>query len=260
MQNKRTFEGTYKINDGEEKDFSFDYTIDSQNEERINKLSQLLDSPWKLILQGGKNGVKGVRRFFTVVFLFMISNTILFFYAIKRLFTVDFEFNKLLFVFLVLILGLGVTIYAGYRVYNYVIIDTIRVIYENLRSFFMRVCSLIIDKSANLLSGKEKITDAELAKKLDVAKMINSEFKKIPKFLRKGIIMILNKIPFLGMLIDLKQDIENGNKTQATAKLHNKIDTFISENIFGNNNTKWVLLLLPANIIILFILIKFKIG
>ena len=37
MQNKRTFEGTYKINDGEEKDFSFDYTIDSQNCHLIKK-------------------------------------------------------------------------------------------------------------------------------------------------------------------------------------------------------------------------------
>ncbi|APY08978.1 hypothetical protein BWZ20_12025 [Winogradskyella sp. J14-2] len=70
-----------------------------------------------MIKEGGKLGVNGVRRFFTVLFLFAISNTILFFYVIKQLFSTDFEIGKLMFVFLVFIIGLAVTIYASYRAY-----------------------------------------------------------------------------------------------------------------------------------------------
>ena len=62
------------------------------------------------------------------------------------------------------------------------------------------------------------------------------------------------------MLIDLKQEISQGNKVEASTKLYNKMDGFISDSIFGNNNTKWVWWLLPLNVIILFIFIKIKIG
>lgn len=260
MKKKYKVEGSYQINGGEEKDFEIDYNNLPENEENNSKLLTLLDHPWRLIKEGGKLGVNGVKRFFTVLFLFAISNTILFFYALKKLFATNFEFSKLGFVFIVLILGLGITIYSAYRTNQYVIIDTIRVIYENLSSLFKKISELIIDKAEGLLQGKVDLTDNQLTKALDFGNIVNSKFQKTPKFLRKGIILILNKIPFVGMLLDLKEEISQGNKQEASAQLYGKMDDFISNTIFGNNNTKWVLWLLPLNILILFLIIKFKIA
>lgn len=260
MKKKYTIEGTYQVNGNEENKFEIEYDNLPENEENNNRLLELLNHPWRLIKEGGKLGVNGVKRFFTVLFLFAFSNTLLFFYAVSRLFSADFEFVKILFVLLVLIIGLGITIYSAYRTYQYVIIDTMRVIYENLSSFFHKISQLIIDKAENLFQGKVDLTDNQLTKALDFSKMVNSKYQKTPKFLRKGIIFILNKIPFVGILIDLKEDILRGNKIEASTKLYNKIDGFISDSIFGSNNTKWVWWLLPLNIIILIVLIKLKIG
>ncbi|WP_375237874.1 hypothetical protein [Aurantibacter sp.] len=135
-----------------------------------------------------------------------------------------------------------------------------RVIYENLSSFFKKISELVIDKAEGLFQGKIDLSDNQLTKALDFGKIVNSKYQKTPAFLRKGIILILNKIPFVGMLIDLKEDIVKGNKIEASTKLYSKMDGFISGTIFGNNNTKWVWWLLPLNIIILIALIKFKIG
>ncbi|GGG09615.1 hypothetical protein GCM10011344_07770 [Dokdonia pacifica] len=260
MKKKYTIGGNYQVNGNTEKEFEIEYDNLPENEENNNKLLNLLNHPWRLIKEGGKLGVNGIKRFITVLFLFAFSNTILFFYAISRLFSTDFEFMKLLFVLLVLIIGLAITIYSTYRTYQYVVIDTIRVIYENLSSFFHKISELIIDKVEVLFQGKIDLTDNQLTKALDFGKMVNSKYPKTPKFLRKGIILILNKIPFVGMLIDLKEEILKGNKIEASNKLYNKMDGFISNSIFGNNNTKWVWWLLPVNIIIIFVLIKLKIG
>lgn len=241
-------------------EFEITYDNSVENEANNNKLLQLLNHPWKLIKEGGKLGVTGVKRFFTVLLLFSISNTILFFYAISRLFSVDFKFSGLFYVFLVLIIGLVLTFYATYRTYQFVIIDTMRVIYESLSSFFQKISNLIIDKAESLFNGKVNISDNQLTKAFDFGKMVNTKFQKTPKFLRKGIILILNRIPLVGMLMDLKEDISKGNKVEASTKLYNKMDSFISESIFGNNNTKWVWWLLPLNILVVFLLIKYKIG
>lgn len=248
------------MNSKQQTDFALKDNILSDNNEDNNKLLQLLNHPWRLIKEGGKLGVNGVKRFVTVLLLFSISNTILFFYAINRLFATNFEFTKAFFVFLVLIIGLGITIFSTYKTYQYVVIDTMRVIYENLSSLFQTISETIVDKVEGLFQGKVDLSDNQLTKALDLGKMVNSNYQKTPKFLRKGIVLILEKIPFAGMLIDLKEDILKSNKIEASTKLYNKMDGFISESIFDNNNTKWVWWLLPINIIILLVLIKFKIG
>jgi hypothetical protein len=260
MEKKYKFKGTYSFNNNEEKDFEIEYDNLVENEEENNKLFQLLQTPLSLLKEGGNLGITGVKRFFTVLFLFAISNTILFFYSVIRLFSTSFEFSKIGYVFLIFILGVGITIYAAYRTYHYVIIDTLRVIYENLSSLFKKIAALIIDKVAGLFERKKEVSEDQLTKALDFKKMVNSKFQIVPNFLRKGIIRILYKIPFVGMILEVKDDIKKGNKAEASVKLYTKMDNFITEYIFGSNNTNWVWWVLPANIIVLFVLIKLKIG
>lgn len=262
MEEKKEYKaiGSYSINGGEEKEFTISYTNTVENEENISKLFDLLNSPVKLILNGGKLGVTGIKKFFLTLFLFTTANTILFFYAISRLFVVPFEASHIFYVILVFVIGLGVTIYAQYRTYHYVIIDTIRVIYENLTPFFEKISAILIDKASGVFKGSEKTSDTQLAKKVNIGKLVNSSFKKMPKILRKGITLVLSKVPIIGMLMAIRNDIVNGDSTIASNKLHQQIDGFISNTIFGNNTIKWIWWLLPLNIIFLVFLIHSKIG
>ena len=62
------------------------------------------------------------------------------------------------------------------------------------------------------------------------------------------------------MIIEVREDIVKGNKIESSTKLYTKMDAYITDSIFGNNNTNWVYWLLPANVIVIFLLIMYKIG
>jgi hypothetical protein len=204
--------------------------------------------------------VHGAKRFFSVLFLFSLSNTVLFLFAIVRAFSTDFAFSKLLYLFLVLVIGICFTIYAAYRTYQYVVIDTMRVVYGDLAPYFQKVSEHLVDKVAGTIQGKVGLSDEQLTKAMDLGNLINSKFTGTPRFLRKGIVLILKRIPIAGMLLDLKEELSMGNKQAVSAKLYTQVDSFISGSIFGKNNTNWVWWLLPVNVLVLLLLIGSKIG
>lgn len=246
-------------NNSEEIEFDLPYDR-PENREKTNRLIQLFYRPWSLIKEGGKLGLKSVKRFFVILFLFAFSNLLLFFYALYRLFSTSFEWHKLLLLLLILLLGIGFTIYAGYKTYRYVLVDAMQVVYGNLSSFFYGISEQIIEKTYGFSGGKIDV-NKNLHKTLDFGKMVHSKYRKIPKILRKGIILILSKIPFTGILFSLQSDLQkNNNKAEASAKLYHKMDKFISGNIFKKNNTFWLGWLFPLNIIVLILLIKFLIA
>ncbi|GEM_PF-811006 len=260
MNNKYTLEGTYQINNCVEKEFEISFDIVPDKAEKTNKLFKLLNHPWRLIKEGGRLGIKGIKRFTLITLLFAITNTFLFFYSINQLFSTGFGIGKLLIVFLILILGLGVTVYAAYRTYQYIVLDTIKTIYEGLSSLFQKILGMIIEKVDSISDGRLDLNGKQLNKAMDFGKMLNTNYKKIPKILRRGIVLILNRIPLLGMIIEVREDIVKGNKIESSTKLYTKMDAYITDSIFGNNNTNWVYWLLPANVIVIFLLIMYKIG
>ncbi len=256
--------GFYQKNDEAPKEFEITYENSPEKQENTYKLMELLasPSPWRILFEGGKLGVKAIKHFFLIVFLFLFTNTILFFYALTRWFMTGLEINKpnLLAILFTFLLGLAATLYAAHQAYGYVLIDTIRVIYENLASLFQKICEIIIDKAEAIFKGKKQVSDKALANALDFGKMINEKFQKVPRFIRRGVIFIMDKIPVVGMLMELKDDLEAGNKEDASFKLYMSIDDFIQENIFGNNTVSWIWWLLPLNIIVIGILIRSQIG
>ncbi|MFL0170435.1 hypothetical protein [Tenacibaculum maritimum] len=260
MNEKQIIKGNYQVGETTEKDVEITYDNDSGKEENNIKLLKFLNSPWQLVKNGAKYGVNGAKRFFTVLFLFGACNTFLFFYATIRLFSSGFTFTKLLYTLLVLVIGITLTAFATYRTYQYVIIDTVRVIYENLASLLKKLTDLLVDKAAAISGGKVNLSAQQLSKAVDMGTLVHETYSGLPRFLRKGIELIFSKIPLVGMLADLKDDITAGNKATASTKLYNKMDGFITESVFCNNNTKWVWWLLPLNIIGLFLLVKFTIG
>ncbi len=260
MKKKYTAKGTYNAGEGEPKKFEIEYENLVENEENNEKIGELLDGdPLDIIREGRQFGIKGIKRFILILFLFGFSNMILFFYAVSRFLGHLDELNKVVYVLLVAALGLGTTAYALYRAYGFVLIDSIRVIYENVRSYFKRIAEIIIDYAERTLKGKVEVTDKELAKALDFSKMIDNSLDKVPWVIRRGILFILRKLPIVGILFDMKEDILAGNKADASTKLYDKIDALISE-LFAQNNTKWVWWLWPLNIIVLLGIIWRNLG
>uniref|UniRef100_UPI0040494C31 hypothetical protein n=1 Tax=Flavobacterium sp. TaxID=239 RepID=UPI0040494C31 len=237
-----------------------DLTNFSEDKEKNSKLLRLLNHPWRLIKEGGKIGINGVKLFFTVLFLFSFSNFFLFIYAIIRLFATEFAFSKLLYLLLVFIIGLGFTIFAIFQTYQQIIINTISVIYISLKPFFKRISEHIIDKSAILFKGNAELTKKNVNKVLDFGTLINSKYRKLPSIIRNGMILILSAIPWVGMLTDVREEVAQGDKKGASSKLYKKMNGYIVETIFRDNNTQWIWWLLSINVVLLILLIKFKIG
>lgn len=241
-------------------DHEIDLTNFSEDKEKNSKLLRLLNHPWRLIKEGGKIGINGAKLFFTVLLLFSFSNFFLFIYAIIRLFATEFAFSKLLYLLLILIIGLGFTIFAIFQTYQQIIISTISVIYISLKPFFKKISEHIIDKSAILFQGKTDLTKKNVNKVMDFGTLINSKYQKLPSIIRNGMILILTMIPWVGMLSDVREEVVEGDKKGASAKLYQKMNGYIVESIFRDKDNQWIWWLLGINIGVLIVIIKFKIG
>jgi len=223
--------------------------LEQKEKERNQQLLDLLQNPLKLLTEGKKHGVKSIKRFFGISFLFAVVNTILFFYALSRLFVHGFELNRLLYVLIVLAIGIAFTAYAVYKTYQFVALDTIHLVYNNLTVMFQNVCTKIVDRIDQTIKGATTLSNKKLTKALDIHTIINTTFERFPKFVRGGMRMIFSRIPLSRMIGEIKGDIINGRKEEASDKLYTQMDTFISDSIFGDNNTNWVWWILPLNII-----------
>ncbi len=251
MKEKFKITGSYSVNGGAEKEFEVGYENTNENEENNYELFQLLDQPWRLILEGGKYGVHSVKRFFGIVCLFAFVNTMLFLFGVAKLFLGGLLMDKVPYLGLVLLLGLAATAYVTYRMYQFVILDTLRVIYKNLTGLFQKLSSIIVDKVAALWQGKQKVSSTDIAETINYHDIFQNQFEKLPNFLRKALLMVLNKIPIVGMLTALQDDLVQGKKEKVSAALYQRIDQFMVETVFGSNNTKWVWWFLPLNIVVM---------
>jgi len=62
------------------------------------------------------------------------------------------------------------------------------------------------------------------------------------------------------MLMDLREDILQGNKMEASSQLYEKMDGFISGNVFEGNNTNWMFWAIPLNILLVLAFIYYMIA
>ncbi|MFK8103286.1 MAG: hypothetical protein AB8G15_12200 [Saprospiraceae bacterium] len=257
MEEKFKITGSYSVNGGAEKEFEIGYGNTNENEENNYELFRLLEHPWRLILEGGKYGVHSVKRFFGIVFLFAFVNTILFLFGVVKLFLGGLLMDKVPYLGLVLLLGLAATAYVAYRMYQFVILDTLRVIYKNLTGLFQKLSSIVVDKVADLWQGKKELSGTAVAATIDFNEIFQNQFDKLPNFLRKALLKVLNKIPLVGMLTALQDDLVQGKKEKVSAELYQRIDQFMVETVFGSNDTKWVWWFLPLNIVVMIIVIQY---
>ncbi|MFV0304387.1 MAG: hypothetical protein ACK5IC_02755 [Moheibacter sp.] len=230
----------------------------SINEEKENWLFQIFKHPFKLLKESSKLGFNGVKKLITVIFLFSVTNLLLLFYAIYVLRS-DYSSGKLPYTLLVLIIGIAVTIFAVYKTYQYIILETLRSLYDSMTPYVEGIANSIIDKYETY-SGKEvNLSENQLARTLNYGIILSEKYQKMPSLLRKSIVFLLNRIPVVGILLDLSDNMSNSTKEEASGILYSRINSYVYDSIFGNNNMKWIWWLLPLNIIIQLVLIYFKI-
>jgi hypothetical protein len=231
-------------------------SIDSKSEQIID----LMHQPWALIKESGNMGIKGVKRFFLIVFLFAISNFILDIYAMVSFISADYTNTKLINLFLILLTGIVITTFAGYKAYQYLLINAANAIYINSQASIKNLCTQMVLKADHFFrseSFKNKTSKLGLE---STKSFIDGFFVKQPSLLKKGFQRILNRAPIAQLLLDARKDILNGNHQDSSDKIFGLIDNFLTQNVFETNNTRWVGWLLPTNILMFYLWIDLLIS
>lgn len=156
-----------------------------------------------------------------------------------------------------ILIGLIFVFLSFWFVRSYIFINTISVVYKYLTPFFKKLTSVIIEnvysKSLNLSKTKH------VGKVLDIGEILkNSYNNKVPRIVQRGIIFLINLIPFADFILIIQKEMkpnegESFNNELMSEKLYEQTDRYIQDSIFGDNNLSWLLWLFPLNVVIQFL-------
>lgn len=232
------------------------------NNDNMDALIKLSGHPVRLLLEGGKFGLNSAGKMIGTLFLFLIVNFVLVLIAAYKFLWIKYTHDNIPPMLFVVALGVACLCYAFYRSYKNVILDVVQMVYRNASPLFHVICGQIVSHAVEFLNGRTSGVTEQLArldedgKKLEqiinVQKIIADKYGKAPKLIRRSIEFVLRRIPVAGILIDMKDVIasDGSNQEKATMLLHQKIDKYVEESIFSQNNLRWVFWLLPLNIAI----------
>lgn len=213
----------------------------------------------QLFKDAGKQSLKALRWFIIVLISFGLPNIIFFILSLFKYGSTPFGESSLC-ILGILFIGLLSTFLALYITYKYLLVDTLNIAYKYLTPLFKKVCVKIIDK---VISGGNKlIGKRDIEKMLNVGSlMIEIYGKKLPHYVRKSVIFILDRVPFSDFLFNMQDDLTSGRKDSKTLSemLYFQLDEYIVNTFFKGNSMKWMFWFLPLNIIVqvlFFIFIK----
>lgn len=200
----------------------------STNSMLDKELLKKLDGPWKILKNGTMFGI----GMYTAV-------------------TNNFSWSTIGILFIMILLGSAFTLWAGYRSYRYVFINILSKIYENTNQYQQNMCAEAVLRAGRIFSGGEHVTNEKLNAAVDWGNRIYDAYGQIPVFFQSGITQLLNRLPIAAFLLSMKEDIKAGNNKLAADKLHALVTDFINAHFFSTNNTRWLLWLIPLNIILM---------
>jgi len=210
------------------------------NQDNFARLMQLSEHPLRLLREGSKIGLGSVGRLCGILLLFCTVNLLLLGYAIYK-----WNIGAIA---LVMILGLLCTAYAGKRTYLIVILDLAKLVYKNTSPLFHIICAQIVEHISKF--REKQAINIQIEKVINVQKIIEDKLGKVPRIITNSVSFVLKQIPITNMLSDIQNVFVSGDKEQATAFLHEKIDKYVEESIFCKNTITWIFWLLPLNVII----------
>lgn len=222
------------------------------NAEQWTTLLAVADRPLQLLLHSGKHGVRSVSKFIGVLALFIITNLCLFLFLLYRLFAYGYSHDELAWGIAGVLIGVLFTVYAGYRAYFVVLVDTAKFVYDRSTPLFQGICTRIVGHAFELYNAKLDTGGKKLEQIIDYSSLLTEQFgKRCPRTIQRGISFLLARIPVVGMLLELKQVITDGDQERAGMMLHEKIDRYLHESLFEPTNMRFAFWLLPLNIIAL---------
>ena len=188
-------------------------------------------------------GIKGMKSFGKVFIIFLIVNIIAIIVSLSyKLMT------PTLYVFIIAVLF---TFLALYITYKHVFLLSISHLYQYATPVFKRIADLIVDKYMNIPISELQTQNKSISKVIDVGKIIAEIYgKKVPSFGKKAIKYMVNKIPLVPIISELKSETNNfENKEEVKDLTYLKLDAYIQKNVLATNLTS-VYIVLLINILV----------
>jgi|GEM_PF-2321331 len=230
------------------------------NDPQSKQLIGMLGHPLRLLRNSGKEGLRALRNFFIMLVLFVLSNMIFFALGLYSYFTGDAETGAIGWVFVLVLIGIVCTALAAYRGYQYLIIEMMHQIYRTMDGVMRKLCNSIIDKVRVLLNNSHEVGQEKFEQQINLTVIVRERYRSSPRLFRKGLIMMLSRIPLFPFVQELHDEIEAGDRAASSKKLHLKLDGFIEEKIFGTNSNQMMLIILLINVLGSLLIITYKLG
>lgn len=189
-----------------------------------------------------KQTAKSAGLFVGVLFIFSLINIFFLLYSFMGT-----DKAKVLYGIVTLLIGITVITFSVTTVYRYIVIDAVRVVYGYLTPFFKTICV----KTINMAIDKgNKLTKKDIEQKLNVGSlMIEIYGKKAPKYVQKGLLFILGKIPFNTFLVNMQQELSEKKDTRRLSEiLYKQLNDYMTL-FFNENSMKWVFWLVLLNLL-----------
>lgn len=209
-------------------------------------------------LTTGKYGVKGVKYFALVIILFGLGNLVTFLYSLYRFIGVEKGTSEIMIFAGIFVVGIIFTVLACYLTYKYLMLDGIHLVYKQMEPLVRKICSVVMNKLGTKAVDKE--SETKMDKVFNTQDLIEDIYgTKVPRPVRWGIAFVIDQIPFVSLLSEVKNARKNETTEEASEYFYQKVDHYIVSMIFETNTMKWIYWLLPLNMIIQYVLIYFMI-
>jgi hypothetical protein len=196
-------------------------------------------------------GLQGLGKLVGIVLLIGFINLIFVAFAATNALWGD-ELTKLEWsaVGIILLIGIGFTVFSAYKMYEYTIKNSAAKVYDMIKEVVVKsICSEIVNailvrkqQSQDLLS-KEKFN-----KSFDIITMVGDKLNMLPTIVMKPLFKALSAIPFYGFIAEYWAIFDNKDSEEITELLYSKVNEFVKEEILATS-LSWLLWLIPVNII-----------
>jgi hypothetical protein len=191
-------------------------------------------------------GLKIIALVAAWAFLFLIPNLTCIGFGVAGFFKVEFTRYVLLYFGLILLASAAGAGVAALFMYEYFLIDTIRILYAYLTPLFKILCKKI---AGRISEGNKGV----LKKGYDWSESVADSFQeaynqKVPRLIRAAIKFILSQIAFADIMYHISIDARTEDKEALGASIYTQLDSYIHTKFFEENTMKWTLWFLPLNI------------
>jgi len=202
-------------------------------------------------VKGGiRTGAKGFARVLMVVFLFMILNAVLLFYAMRSFNAA--ENSNYVYFGIIVFACLGFIVFAGFKAYKSVLIDGMRMVFVGSSDILHKISAGLVDNMAENIANQ-----GEGLKEKDAFQYVEKYFIKLPSPMRIALTWIVKRVPLTQFIHEVLSEIKAGNKAAASEHLFTNINDFVLNTLLENKPLRFLLWLLPLNLLVVLLLTSF---